>query len=146
MDFWLIDHFVEATGNLEVENFTETSTPIVDLVHVNSEHPTYDFQVEDLVALVSGDQDPFWLATVKKVKNDSLSVAYYHHGLHISGKRLVWKAHHSKGTCGKFDVYVRFKSEEQLFTKGKTIKKQALKKIAQACLTYNGLEVPETFK
>jgi hypothetical protein len=51
-----------------------------------------------------------------------------------------------KGTCGKFDVYFRFKTEEQLFTKGKTILKQALKKIAQACLIYNGLEVPETFK
>jgi hypothetical protein len=48
---------------------------------------------------------------------------------YISGKRLIWKAHNSKSTCGKFDVYVRFKSEEQLFTKGKTILKQAFKKI-----------------
>jgi hypothetical protein len=73
-------------------------------------------------------------------------VTYYHHGHQISEKRLVWKAHNSKGTCGKFAVYFRFKTEEQLFTKGKTILKQALKKIAQACLTYNGLEEPETFK
>jgi hypothetical protein len=40
-------------------------------------------------------------------------------------------------------LYVRFKGEEQLFTKGKTILKKALKKIAQACLTYNGLEIPK---
>jgi hypothetical protein len=99
-----------------------------------------------LVALVSANQDPFWLAQVKKIKEDSLSMTYYHHGPQISGKRLVWKAHNSRGTCGKFDVYFRFKTEEQIFTKSKTILKQALKKIAQACLIYNGLEVPETFK
>jgi hypothetical protein len=75
-----------------------------------------------------------------------MSVTYYHHGPQISGKRLVWKGHNLKGTCCKFDVYFRFKTEEQLFIKGKTILKQALKKIAQAYLTYNGLEVPETFK
>jgi hypothetical protein len=33
-----------------------------DLVHILSEHPTYDFQVGDLVALVLEDSDPFWLA------------------------------------------------------------------------------------
>jgi hypothetical protein len=84
----------------------------------------------------TADQDPFWLAWVKKIKEDSLFMTYYHHGLQISRKRLVWKAHNSKGTCGKFDVYFRFKTKEQLFTKGKTILKQALKKIAQACLTF----------
>jgi hypothetical protein len=146
VDFWLEDHFTEAQRDPEVEDFVQTSTPIIDLVHVTSKHPTYDFQVGDLVALVSANQDPFWLAWVKKIKEDSLSMTYYHHGSQISGKRLVWKAHNSKGTCGKFDVYFRFKTEEQLFTKGKTILKQALKKTAQACLTYNGLEVPETFK
>jgi hypothetical protein len=143
MDFWLEDHFAEAQQDPKVEDFTQTSTPVVDLVHVTSKHPTYDFQVGDLVALVSADQDPFWLAQVKKVKEDSLTVTYYHHGPQISGKMLVWKAHSSKGNCGKFDAYFRFKTEEQHFTKGKTILKQALKKIAQACLTYNGLEVPD---
>jgi hypothetical protein len=73
--------------------------------------------VGDLVALVSANQDPFWLARVKKIKKD-----------------------------GKFDVYFRFKIEEQLFTKGKTILKQALKKIAQACLTYNGQMYLKPFK
>jgi hypothetical protein len=73
-------------------------------------------------------------------------VTYYYHAPQISRKRLVWKAHNSKGTCGKFDVYFRFKIEEQLFTKGKTILKQALKKIAQVCLKYNELKVPESFK
>jgi hypothetical protein len=68
MDFWLTDHFAEAMGNVEVENFTQTSTSIVDLVHINSEHPTYNFQVENLVALVSGDQDPFWLPESKTLK------------------------------------------------------------------------------
>jgi hypothetical protein len=95
--------------------------------------------VGDLVALVSADQDPFWLARVKKIKEDSLSVTYYHHGSQISRKRLVWKAHNSKGTCGKFDVYFRFKTEEQLFTQGKTILKQALKKSASRCFFLHNL-------
>jgi hypothetical protein len=86
--------------------------------------------VGDLMALVSANQDPFWLAWVKKIKKDSLSMTYYHHGPQISGKKLVWKAHN----YGKFNVYFRFKTKEQLSTKGKTILKQALKKIAQDCL------------
>jgi hypothetical protein len=93
VDSWLEDYFTEAQQDPEVEDFVQTSTPIIDLVHVTSEHPTYDFQVRDLVALVSADQDPFWLARVKKIKEDSLSVTYYHHGSQISGKKLVWKAH-----------------------------------------------------
>jgi hypothetical protein len=84
VDFWLEDHFTEAQRDPEVEDFVQTSTPIIDLVYVTSEHPTYDFQV-----LVSANQDPFWLAQVKKIKEDSLSVTYYHHGSQISGKRLV---------------------------------------------------------
>jgi hypothetical protein len=94
VDFWLEDHFTEAQWDPEVEDFVQTSTPVIDLVHVTSEHPTYDSQVGDLVALVSADQDPFWLAQVKKIKEDSLSVTYYHHGSQISRKRLVWKALH----------------------------------------------------
>jgi hypothetical protein len=76
VDFWLEDHFT-AQRDPEVEDFVQTSTPVIDLVHVTSEHPTYDFQVGDLVALVSANQDPFWLAQVKKIKEDSLSVTYY---------------------------------------------------------------------
>jgi hypothetical protein len=117
-----------------------------NIIHVTSEHPTYDFQVGNLVALVSRDTDPFWLAQITKVHKDSLKVVYFHHSPLKSGQRLVWKPHNSNGTCGKYDVYVRFKGEKQLFTKRKTILKKALKKIAQACLTYNGLEIPETFK
>jgi hypothetical protein len=71
------------------------------------------------VALVSADQNPFWLAWVKKIKEDYLSMTYYHHSPQISRKRLVWKAHNSKGTCGKIDVYFRFKTEEQLLPKAK---------------------------
>jgi hypothetical protein len=43
-----------------------------NLVHVFSEHPTYDFQVGDLVALVSGDSDPFWLAEINAVSEENL--------------------------------------------------------------------------
>jgi hypothetical protein len=42
MDFWLKDHF-------------QTSTPIIDLVYVTSKYPTYNFEVGDLVALVSAN-------------------------------------------------------------------------------------------
>jgi hypothetical protein len=50
-----------------------------DIIHVTSEHPTYDFQVGNLFALVSGDTDPFWLACITKALKDSLKVAYFHH-------------------------------------------------------------------
>jgi hypothetical protein len=51
-------------------------------------------------------------------------VAYFHHGPLKPGKKLIWKPHHSNGICGRYDVYVRFKGEQQLFTKGKTILKK----------------------
>jgi hypothetical protein len=31
----------------------------LDIIHVTSEHPTYDFQIRNLVVVVLGDQDPF---------------------------------------------------------------------------------------
>jgi hypothetical protein len=80
------------------------------------------------------------------VSENSLEVGYFHHSLYKPGKKLVWKKHNSEGTCGRNDVYARFKTEEQLFTKGKTICKKALKKISQARLTYNSIEIPDSFK
>jgi hypothetical protein len=59
-----------------------------DIIHVTSEHLTYDFQVGNLVALVSGDTDPFWLAQVTKVHEDSLEVVYFHHSPLKSGQRF----------------------------------------------------------
>jgi hypothetical protein len=98
------------------------------------------------VALVSGDEDLFWLAEVTNVFENSLEVGYFYHSLYKPGKKLVWKKHNSKGTCGLNDVYARFKTEEQLFTKEKTIRKKAQKKISQACLTYNNIKIPDSFK
>jgi hypothetical protein len=146
-DLWLEEHFQEMSMNVESNDFIfENLYQEPDIIHITSKHPTYDFQIGNLVAVVSGDQDPFWLACITKVDEDSLEVVYFHHSPFKTGKKLVWKPHNSNGTCGKYDVYVRFKGEEQLFTKGKTILKKALKKIARACLTYNRLEIPETFK
>jgi hypothetical protein len=59
VDFWLENHFTEAQQDPEMKDFVQTSTPVIDLVHIISEHPIYDFQVGDLVALVSAKQDPF---------------------------------------------------------------------------------------
>jgi hypothetical protein len=39
VDFWLEDHFTEAQRDPEVEDFVQTSTPVIDLVHVTSKHP-----------------------------------------------------------------------------------------------------------
>jgi hypothetical protein len=50
VDFWLEDHFAKAQQDPEVEDFVQTSTPVIDLVYVTSEHPTYAFQVGDLVS------------------------------------------------------------------------------------------------
>lgn len=144
-DFWLKEHFREASIEVEPEEQAHGNAE-PDLVHVFSEHPTYDFQVGDLVALVSGDSDPFWLAEISAVSEENLDLIYWHHGPHKPGKRLIWKKHHTNGACGKYDVYVRFKTKELLFTKSNSILKTALKKIVQACLTYNEIIVPDTFK
>jgi hypothetical protein len=98
------------------------------------------------VALVSGDDDLFWLAEVTNVSENSLEVGYFHYSLYKPGKKLVWKKHNSKGTCKLDDVYARFKTKEQLFTKRKTIRKKSFKKISQACLIYNNIEIPKSFK
>jgi hypothetical protein len=145
LDPWLEEHFQESFMNVESSEIFENLNQELDMIHVTSEHPTYDFQVGNLVALVSGDSDPFWLAMVTKVYEETLEVAYFHHGPLKPGKKLIWKPHHSNRTCGRYDVYIRFKGK-QLFTKGKTILKKALKKIAQACLNYNGFEIPKTCK
>jgi hypothetical protein len=75
-----------------------------NLVHVFSEHPTYDFQVGNLMALVSGDSDPFWLAEISVVSEENLDLIY--HSPHKPGKRLIWKKHHTNGACRKYDMYV----------------------------------------
>jgi hypothetical protein len=49
-----------------------------DLEYVLSEHPTYDFQV-GVVALVSRDSDPFWLAEISAVGEENLDLIYWHH-------------------------------------------------------------------
>jgi hypothetical protein len=48
----LKEHFREASIEVEPEEQAQGNTES-DLVHVFSEHPTYDFQVGNLVALVS---------------------------------------------------------------------------------------------
>jgi hypothetical protein len=48
--------------NVESSEIFENLNQELDMIHVTSEHPTYDFQVGNLVALVSGDSYPFWLA------------------------------------------------------------------------------------
>jgi hypothetical protein len=98
------------------------------------------------VALVSGDSDPYWLAEISAVSEENLYLIYWHHSPHKPGKRLIWKKHHTNGAYRKYDVYVRFKTKELLFTKSNSILKIALKKIVQACLTYNEIIVLDTFK
>jgi hypothetical protein len=46
------------------------------LVHVFSQHPIYDFQVGELVALVSGNSDPFWLAEISMLSEENLDLIY----------------------------------------------------------------------
>jgi hypothetical protein len=91
LDPWLEEHFQESFMN--VENLNQE----LNMIHVTSEHPTYDFQVGNLVALV--DSDPFWLATITEVYEETLKVAYFHHGALKLGKKLIWKPRHSNRTC-----------------------------------------------
>jgi hypothetical protein len=61
----------------------EAKSPLARRIHeheipyVPIGHPTYDFQVGDLVALVSGDSDPFWLAEISAVSEENLDLIYW---------------------------------------------------------------------
>jgi hypothetical protein len=94
-----------------------------DLVHILSEHPTYDFQVGDLVSLVLGDSDPFWLAEISVMGEENLDLIYWYHGPLKAGKKLIWKKHHINRAYRRYNVYVRFKTKELLFTKSNSILK-----------------------
>jgi hypothetical protein len=59
---------------------------------------------------------------------------------HKAGKRLIWKKYYTNRECKRYDMYVRFKTKELLFTKSNSILKTALTKIVQACLTYNEIK------
>jgi hypothetical protein len=79
-DLWLEEHFQETSMNVESNDFIfENPYQELDIIHVTSKHPTYDFQIGNLVAVESGGQDPFWLAHITKVDEDSLKVVYFHH-------------------------------------------------------------------
>ena len=111
-----------------------------------SEHPSYDFEKDDYIIVVSADCDPFWLAKVTEITNEQLSFKYFHHNTPKNGNKMTWKLHHTSGNCGILDVYIKFKSEFDLFTKSKSIRTTALRKITQSCLKYNGQVVPDGFK
>jgi hypothetical protein len=103
-----------------------------DLVHVFSEHPIYDFQVGDLMALVSGDSDPFWLAEISTVSEENLDLLVSRP--HKPRKRLIWTKHHTNGACRKYELYVPIQNQGIDITKSNSILKIALKKIVQTCL------------
>jgi hypothetical protein len=77
---------------------------------------------------------------------ENLDLIYWHHSPRKAGKWLIWKKYHMNRAYGRYDVYVRFKTKELLFTKSNSILKTALKKIVQPCLTYDEIIVPDTFK
>jgi hypothetical protein len=55
-DPWLEEHFQETSMNVEFNDFIfENSYQEPDIIHVTSKHSTYDFQIGNLVAVVSGD-------------------------------------------------------------------------------------------
>jgi hypothetical protein len=54
LDPWLEEHFQESFMNVESSEIFENLNQELNMIHITSEHPTYDFQVGNLVALVSG--------------------------------------------------------------------------------------------
>jgi hypothetical protein len=95
--FWLAFFLASGEGAREVE-------ALLLIFLVLTMHPTYDFQVGDLV--FSGDSDPFWLAEISIMSKENLDLIYWYHSPHKPGKRLIWKKHHTNGACRKYDVYI----------------------------------------
>ena len=104
-------------------------------IFVRGEHPATDFHPEDLVVVLASDKNPFWVARVMSVDNETLMLGFFHHNT-TSGGKQIWKVHNSTGSCHYLDVLVRFKDSQHLFTKTQTIRGKALKKINQALLLY----------
>jgi hypothetical protein len=62
----------------------ENTLQIPEIIHITSKHPIYHFQQGDLVALVSRDDNPFWLAEITNISKNSLEVGYFHYSLFIN--------------------------------------------------------------
>lgn len=147
-DYWLSEHFREVAV-MDVEDLLETrdldSIPIHQ-IHVLEEHPHYSFEIGNIVAVVSSDADPFWLAQVTAVHETTIDFTYYHHNKPTRGNKMIWKLHSTTGSCGVTDVYTKWRQNSEIFTKNNNIRKQALKKISNACLKYNNTTVPDGFQ
>jgi hypothetical protein len=44
---------------------------------------------QPMMALVSGDSYPFWLAEISMVSEENLDLIYWHHSPHKPGKKLI---------------------------------------------------------
>lgn len=106
-------------------------------IRVVGEHPASTFTIGDFVIVLATDNDPFWVAQVTETKEDCVYFNYYHYKIG-SKQQKIWYEHESNGSCGFLDVLVRFRNESELFTKNKTIRKQAQNKISQALAVYTG--------
>jgi hypothetical protein len=84
-----MEHFREISMEVEPKKPAPRNAE-PDLVYVLSEHPTYNFQVGDLVALVLGDSNPFWLAEISAVGKENLDLIYWNHS-----SRKVWDVERS---------------------------------------------------
>lgn len=149
MDVWLREHLTEIanTETLENELGVGQETPETQSrIHVAGEHPTYEFNIGEIIVVVSSDIDPFWMAQVTEVTEEQLKFQYYNHNTPKEGKKMTWHLDDTEGACGITDVYMRFKSTSEIFTKTNSIRTTALKRIRQACMKYNALEVPDDFK
>lgn len=128
------------------DTFATQSALSQSQIHVLGEHPTYEFNIGEIIAVVSSDNDPFWLAQITEINDEGLVFQYFHHNTPKQGSKMNWKLHNTNGFCGITDVYTRFKLLTDIFTKSNSIRTAALRKISQACMKYNAQLVPDNFK
>ena len=114
-------------------------------IRVTSEHPTYDFNIDDIVAVPGKGADPFWLATITSIKEEKLHLQFYDHNKPTGENSMIWRKHHSVEYTGRMDVLVSFRTDTQLFTKTGVIRKRALTKINAAYRLYQGDTLPSQF-
>jgi hypothetical protein len=134
-DFWLQDILTNYLSQLLVDEtqdaFNDDDDHSLAPVVITGEHPSYEFHAGEFVAVLA-DKEPFWLAQVTKVEEMTVYFDYYHHSpLPKAGEniKMKWTLHNTTGNCNITDVLVRFKTEAEIFTKTKTLRNAARRKI-----------------
>lgn len=150
-DPWLTNTFSKRSTNAQAgrEDWEDADPNPSTQVVVVGAHPHKTFEVGDVVAVPAEKPDPFWLAKITEVVEAEglLKLHYYSSKKPANaGEKRTWPllALSAKGSTGEVkgvDVLVKFRSDTNIFTKQKKLRRQSYIKIAQACSTFLSIDL-----